>query len=308
LIGDARIAALTLTGSTRAGRAVAEAAGAALKKVVLELGGSDPYVVLADADLEHAAATCVRARLVNGGQSCIAAKRFIVSDPLHDAFAARVTELMSAARLGDPLSEQTEIGPQARVDLRDDLHRQVCQSVARGARLRCGGSIPSEAGAWYPATVLTEVAPGMPAYHDELFGPVAAVIRARDTTDAIRIANDTAYGLGAAVFTTDLARGREIAQRELQAGYCAVNTQVRSDPRVPFGGIKASGYGARAIPLRHSGIRQHQDSRNRPSAVSQTQAEAWRGAPHRLVGRPVRIYSHEPDAAASSPLASRTVV
>jgi succinate-semialdehyde dehydrogenase/glutarate-semialdehyde dehydrogenase len=237
------IAAVTLTGSTPAGRAVAEKAGACLKKVVLELGGSDPYVILEDADLDEAAETCAAARLINGGQSCIAAKRFVVVEEALDPFVERLTERLKARRVGDPLQEDTDVGPQARPDLRDDLHRQVQASIERGARARLGCEIPDGPGAYYPPSVLTNVAPGMPAYDEELFGPVAAVLRARDEADAIRIANDTNFGLGAAVFTKDRERGERIAREELEAGACFVNAFVKSDPRLPFGGIKESGHG-----------------------------------------------------------------
>jgi succinate-semialdehyde dehydrogenase/glutarate-semialdehyde dehydrogenase len=237
------IAAVTLTGSTRAGKAVAKQAGERLKKTVLELGGSDPYLVLEDADLDLAVRTCVAARLVNSGQSCIAAKRFIVVDAVRDEFTARFVAQMQAVRMGDPLDERNQIGPQARTDLRDQLHDQVERSRAAGARLLLGGSVPAGPGAFYPPTVLADVTRGMPAYGEELFGPVAAILSARDERDAVRLANDSVFGLGAAVFTRDLARGERIARDELQAGSCFVNTNVRSDARLPFGGIKASGYG-----------------------------------------------------------------
>jgi len=243
LIEAPEVAAVTITGSTPAGRAVAARAGACLKKVVLELGGSDPYVILEDADLDLAAETCAAARLMNGGQSCIAAKRFVVVDGVREAFVDRLVERMKTRKMGDPLDETSDIGPQARRDLRDDLHRQVLDSLEQGARLRLGGTLPDGPGAFYPPSVLVDVAPGMPAYDEELFGPVAAVIAARDDTDAIRIANDTRFGLGAAVFTRDVTRGEEIARDELQAGSCFVNAFVRSDPRLPFGGIRDSGYG-----------------------------------------------------------------
>ena len=243
IIEASEVAAVTLTGSTPAGRAVAARAGACLKKVVLELGGSDPYVILEDADLDLTAEACATARLMNGGQSCIAAKRFVVVEEVREAFLDRLVERMKARKMGDPLDETSDIGPLARRDLRDDLHRQVLDSVERGARLRLGGTLPEGPGAFYPPSVLVDVAPGMPAYDEELFGPVAAVIAARDDADAIRIANDTRFGLGAAVFTRDLARGEKIARDELQAGSCFVNAGVRSDPRLPFGGIRDSGYG-----------------------------------------------------------------
>lgn len=243
VIEDKRVAAVTLTGSGPAGRSVAAKAGACLKKSVLELGGNDPYIVLADADVEAAAKSCVASRLVNTGQSCIAAKRFIVVDDVHDAFVEQCLGLMSAARQADPLLEDTEIGPMARGDLRDELHQQVLDSISAGADCLLGGKVPNRPGAWYPATVLVNVTPGMPAYDDELFGPVAAVIRARDTEDAIRIANNSPYGLGGAVFTSNLQEGERIAAQEIESGAVAINDFVKSDPRMPFGGIKQSGYG-----------------------------------------------------------------
>lgn len=243
VIENPLVAAVTLTGSEPAGRAVAAMAGQALKKTVLELGGSDPYVVLADADLDDAVATCVSSRLINGGQSCIAAKRFIVVQGLVEEFERRFVALMASKTMGDPLAPSVDIGPQARVDLRDELHAQVERSVSMGARLLLGGIVPSGPGAFYPPTVLAGVRKGMPAYDEELFGPVAAIIPARDDDDAIDIANDSVFGLGAAVFTRDLAKGEAIATRRLQAGLCFVNSFVKSDPRLPFGGIKASGYG-----------------------------------------------------------------
>jgi succinate-semialdehyde dehydrogenase / glutarate-semialdehyde dehydrogenase len=236
------VRAVTLTGSTPAGKAVASQAGAVLKKTVLELGGSDPYVVLEDADIEAAVTTSVNSRLINGGQSCIAAKRFIVVRPVLDAFTTRFVALMKARVVGDPLADGTEVGPQARHDLRDALHKQVRTSVERGASLLLGGEIPPGEGAFYLPTVLTNVKPGMPAYDEELFGPVAAIIEARDEGDAVRIANDSVFGLGAAVFTRDIARGERVA-RQLEAGSTFVNNLVASDPRLPFGGIKESGYG-----------------------------------------------------------------
>lgn len=243
VIEHPRVAAVTLTGSTPAGKAVASKAGEVLKKSVLELGGSDPYVVLEDADLDDAVATCVASRLINSGQSCIAAKRFIVVKSLLAEFEKKYVELMKTRKMGDPMKEDTDVGPQARTDLRDELHEQVLKSVQKGARLLLGGEIPKGRGAFYPPTVLAGVKKGMPAYDEELFGPVAAIIEAKDENDAIRIANDSVFGLGAAVFTKDLKRGEEIATRKLQAGACFVNTFVKSDPRLPFGGIKESGYG-----------------------------------------------------------------
>jgi len=243
VIGHPKVRAATLTGSTRAGRAVASQAGEQLKRTVLELGGSDPYVVLEDADVEAAAETCVASRLINSGQSCIAAKRFIVVEPVREEFEQRVVDLMTSRTMGDPLEPGTDIGPQARHDLRDGLHDQVRRSVEKGARCLLGGEVPDGPGAFYPATVLTDVEPGMPAYEEELFGPVASILAAEDEEDAIRIANDSAFGLGAAVFTGDVGRGERIAATRLEAGCCFVNAFVKSDPRLPFGGIKQSGYG-----------------------------------------------------------------
>ncbi|HOC31729.1 MAG TPA: NAD-dependent succinate-semialdehyde dehydrogenase [Armatimonadota bacterium] len=236
------VKAVTLTGSTPAGRSVASMAGAVLKKTVLELGGSDPYIVLEDADLDLAVPMCVTMRLINSGQSCIAAKRFVVVEPFLQEFTDRFVALMSEKKVGDPFASDTDVGPQARVDLRDDLHRQVTESVAKGAKLLLGGAVPDGPGAYYPATVLADVRPGMPAYEEELFGPVASIIAATDEDDAVRIANDTWFGLGSAVFTRDLARGERVARR-LEAGAAFVNGGVVSDPRLPFGGIKESGYG-----------------------------------------------------------------
>ena len=243
VIRDARIRGVTLTGSVRAGKAVAKQAGAKVKKTVLELGGSDPYLILEDADIEAAAAACVQSRLINSGQSCIAAKRFVVVSAVRNRFVEAVVERMRSAKLGDPLADTTEVGPQARSDLRADLHEQVQGSIARGARCLIGGNVPDGPGWFYPPTVLTNVRRGMPAYREELFGPVATVLEARDRKHAIRVANDTSFGLGAAVFTADVAEGERIAREELNAGSCFVNTFVRSDPRLPFGGIGDSGYG-----------------------------------------------------------------
>ncbi|MEL7833967.1 NAD-dependent succinate-semialdehyde dehydrogenase [Fodinibius sp. Rm-B-1B1-1] len=253
LIKHPDIAAVTLTGSTRAGKAVASTAGSVLKKTVLELGGSDPYLILEDADVQKSAETCVTSRLINSGQSCIAAKRFIVVEEVYDEFLEIVVDLMTEKRIGDPFESQTDIGPMAREDLRDGLHDQVQQSVKAGAECIIGGYIPDQEGYFYPPTVLTEVAKGMPAYEEELFGPVASIIKAENEQEAIAIANDNKYGLGAAVFSEDLERAQFIAEHELQAGCCFINDFVKSDPRLPFGGVKQSGYGRE---LSHLGIRE----------------------------------------------------
>lgn len=243
LIEDPLIHAVTLTGSVPAGRAVGTVAGGALKKAVLELGGSDPYLILKDANLAEAAKTCGYSRLINSGQSCISAKRFIVEESVRPEFEKLLVEYMSAQKMGDPLNEDVTIGPLARLDLRDSLHEQVEDSLGKGAKLLLGGKIPEGPGAYYPPTVLTNVKPGMPAYEEETFGPVAAVISAKDDKDAVRIANDSVFGLGASVFTSNRPRGEEIARKELEAGLCFVNTYVRSDARLPFGGVKQSGVG-----------------------------------------------------------------
>ncbi len=253
LIENGYVRAVTLTGSVEAGRAVAAKAGAMLKKTVLELGGSDPYLILADADVEAAARICAQSRLINAGQSCIAAKRFLVVESVRAPFEAAFVAAMAAVKPGDPMQEETVMGPLARQDLRADLHKQVEASLARGARLLLGGRIPDGSGAFYPPTVLTDVSAGMPAYEEELFGPVAAIIPVRDEAEAIRVANSGRFGLGAAVFTRDQARGERIAAEELEAGNCFVNGLVRSDPRLPFGGVKDSGYGRE---LSHFGIRE----------------------------------------------------
>lgn len=237
------IQAVTVTGSVQAGKAIAAKSGEMLKKTVLELGGSDPYIVLEDAHLEEAAETCVASRLINAGQSCVSAKRFIVVESVFERFAQMFVEKMSGQRMGPPLEEGTTLGPLARHDLRDQLHEQVAASVKVGAKVLLGGAIPAGPGAFYPATVLSNVTPGMPAYHEELFGPVASLISVKDEQEAIHVANDTNFGLGAAVFTRDIKRGERIAAEELQAGCCFVNDFVKSDPRLPFGGIRHSGYG-----------------------------------------------------------------
>ena len=243
LIEDAHIAAVTLTGSVAAGRSVATVAGSQLKKCVLELGGSDAYVVLEDADVAAAAKVCAAARMVNAGQSCIAGKRFIVVRPLREAFEQALVVAMRAYSIGDPRDPATKLGPLQSVDARDQVHEQVQRSVEKGAKLLLGGAVPDQPGAWYPATVLGNVKPGQPAHDDEVFGPVAAVIEAADEEDAIAIANASEFGLGSGVLTRDLARGERIAADMLDAGMSFVNDNVRSDPRMPFGGVKHSGFG-----------------------------------------------------------------
>jgi succinate-semialdehyde dehydrogenase/glutarate-semialdehyde dehydrogenase len=243
IIEDNRVKAVTLTGSTPAGKAVASQAGSLLKKTVLELGGSDPYVLLEDADLDLAVSACVAGRLLNSGQSCIAAKRFIVPESLRAEFEHRCRAEMEPKVMGDPMDEATDVGPLARLQFRQEIHRQVRESLDAGARLLLGGEIPDGPGAFYPPTLLTDVREGMPAYAEELFGPVAAILPVSDEEEALRVANDTPFGLGAAVFTRDQERGEEIARHRLEAGSCFVNAFVKSDPRLPFGGIKESGYG-----------------------------------------------------------------
>lgn len=243
LIDDQRIAAVTLTGSTGAGRKVAAAAGRNLKKAVLELGGSDPYIILADADMDKAIEIAVRGRLVNSGQSCIAAKRFVVNKGVKKEFEKRFTAEMKIATYGDPMEGQYRLGPMARHDLRDELHGQVMKSIELGAKLLCGGFIPDMPGAYYPPTVLTNVKKGMPAYDEEMFGPVAAIIEVKDDKEAMHIANDTIYGLGGGIISADIKKATQMAVSELQAGNCFVNDFVHSDPHLPFGGIKQSGYG-----------------------------------------------------------------
>ncbi|MFN8336688.1 MAG: NAD-dependent succinate-semialdehyde dehydrogenase [Cyclobacteriaceae bacterium] len=237
------IQAVTLTGSNAAGSKVAQKAGELIKKTVLELGGSDAYVVLEDADLDLTVKACVDGRLLNSGQSCIAAKRFIVVKPLLEKFTEKYIDLMRAKIMGDPLNVKTDVGPQARVDLRNELHKQVTDSIRAGAECRLGGKITDEKTAFYPPTVLTNVKKGMPAFDEELFGPVAAIIEASDEAHAISLANDSVFGLGGAVFTRDVKRGEHIAANLMQSGSCFVNAFVKSDPRLPFGGIKQSGYG-----------------------------------------------------------------
>jgi acyl-CoA reductase-like NAD-dependent aldehyde dehydrogenase len=250
LIGDPRIAAVTLTGSDRAGMAVASAAGAALKKCVLELGGSDAFVVLADADLEVAAKAAVTGRFQNNGQSCIAAKRFIVVPHVYDAFLERFTALAKRQRIGNPMDDGIDIGPCARADLRDTLAAQVQGTLDRGARLELGGKHVETPGYFYEPTIVSDVAPGMRMFDEETFGPAAAVVRARDVDDAIALANASSFGLGFSIWTRDPAVAEALAPR-IEAGAVFVNGIVASDPRLPFGGVKRSGYGRE---LSHFGV------------------------------------------------------
>lgn len=243
VIAHPQVVAVTLTGSARAGRAVASLAGKHLKRTVLELGGSDPYIVLADADLGLAARCIVDSRFNNAGQSCVAAKRIIAVETVYQALVERIVEEMKRYSLGDPELSTTTMGPIARADLREALHEQVLKSQAKGAEILAGGTIPVGAGFYYPPTLLVNVKPGMPAFDEELFGPVIAVVTAKDEASAIALANQSSFGLGSAIFTRNFAHGEQIAMHEIEAGSCFVNEFVSSDPRLPFGGIKQSGYG-----------------------------------------------------------------
>ena len=242
VIEDPRVRAVTLTGSDLTGEKVAAASGRVLKKTVMELGGSDPFIVLADADLDAAATTAAWARFQNAGQSCIAAKRFIVEAAVAEAFERKFVEAVKALKVGDPTDRETQVGPMARGDLRDDLERQVRSSVEQGARVLLGGRPLPGTGYFYEPTVLTDVTPEMTAFREETFGPVAAVTRARDAEEAIALANDSDFGLGAELWTRDLERARTLARR-IESGSVFINGMVASDPRLPFGGVKRSGYG-----------------------------------------------------------------
>ncbi len=242
VLRDKRVKAVTLTGSERAGRSIAANAGDQLKKCVMELGGSDAFVVLDNADLEKTVAAAVKSRFDNSGQTCIAAKRFIVVDAIADAFVEKFVAAAGKRVYGDPQDEKTTLAPMARADLRDELHKQVQDSIAKGATLLLGGEPVAGSHAGYPATILDNVTPGMPAYDEELFGPAAAILRVRDDAEALRVANDTTFGLGGSVWTTDAARGEAIAQ-QLECGAAFVNAIVKSDVRLPFGGSKRSGFG-----------------------------------------------------------------
>ncbi len=252
VIADKRIAAVTLTGSCAAGRKVASVAGQHLKKCVLELGGSDSFIVLDDANVEFTVTQAVTGRFQNMGQSCIAAKRFIIVETIADKFISRFKNLVNQLKAGDPKADSTNIAPMARIDLRDELHHQVTRSLALGAKLVTGGSILGTQGAYYTPTILDQVQPGMPAFDEELFGPVAAIIRVKNEKEAIKLANQTQFGLGASVWTQDTIRGESLA-RQISVGCTFVNGIVKSDPRLPFGGVKESGYGRE---LSYHGIRE----------------------------------------------------
>ncbi|ADV51219.1 Succinate-semialdehyde dehydrogenase (NAD(P)(+)) [Cellulophaga algicola DSM 14237] len=242
VIADKNIVAVTLTGSDPAGRSVASIAGQNLKKTVLELGGSDAYIILEDADLEKAVELATFGRLQNNGQTCIAAKRFIVLEAIYEEFLVAFKKKMKDAKMGAPTAEDTYYGPMARKDLRNELHEQVQKTIAQGGRLVLGGEIPQGKGAYYPATILADLKPGMEGFDEELFGPVASVIKAKNDEEAIILANNSQFGLGSGVFTSNLERGEQIAL-QLEAGSSFVNKLVVSDPRLPFGGVKNSGYG-----------------------------------------------------------------
>ena len=243
VIENKRVRGVTLTGSPSAGRIIGEKAGKALKKTVLELGSNDAYIVLEDADLELAVKTCVQGRLYNNGETCVAAKRFIVVDAVYDKFRDAFVEQMKNIKLGDPTSEDSDLGPMARKDLREELHEQVEESVKKGAKILCGGKLPEGDGFYYPATVLENLEPGQPAYDDELFGPVASLIKAKDTDDAMRIANDSRFGLGGGIFSKDEAKAKELAQKQFDTGMVFINSFGLAKPNMPFGGVKDSGYG-----------------------------------------------------------------
>lgn len=242
VIKNPLISAITLTGSTPAGRSVAKTAGKLLKKTVLELGGNDPYIVLADADIDNAIKSCIDGRILNTGQSCISAKRIIVVRKIHKHFVKKLVDELSVKIMGDPMDD-VDIGPMVSIGSREEVHEQVISTIKSGGRLVMGGEIPSFQGAYYPITIIDEVKPGMTAFDDEIFGPVFSVIIANDEEHAVNLANDTSFGLGAAIFTKDIFKGETIAKTKLNAGLCYVNDFVKSDPRLPFGGVKDSGYG-----------------------------------------------------------------
>ncbi|MAY63134.1 MAG: succinate-semialdehyde dehydrogenase [Rhizobiales bacterium] len=243
IIEDERVRGVTLTGSDKAGRAVAAKAAELVKKTVLELGSNDAYLVLDDADLELAVETCVQGRLYNNGQTCVNAKRFIVTEKNYDAFVTAYAEKFGAIRMGDPSDDTTQLGPMVTKKQRDELHKQVEDSIGKGARLVVGGEIPANTGWFYPATVLADVEPGQPAYDDEMFGPAASIIRAKDDEDAMRIANDSRYGLGGGIFSKDIEKARKLAATWFDTGMVFINSFDVAYPTMPFGGVKTSGYG-----------------------------------------------------------------
>lgn len=243
LIEHPKVRGVTLTGSDQAGSHVGSVAAKVLKKTVLELGSNDAYLVLEDADIETAVKFSVIGRLYNNGETCVSAKRFIVADKVYDAFVDAFVEQMKKITLGDPTDEATQLGPLSSQGQFDTVKEQVEQSVAKGAKLLCGGKAPDRTGAYYPATVLAEVTPGMPAYDDEIFGPVASVIRAKDDEDAMRLANDSRYGLGGGIFSTDEDRALKLARNYFDTGMVRINSFGAADPNMPFGGVKNSGYG-----------------------------------------------------------------
>tara|TARA_Y100000768_G_scaffold389007_1_gene390122 strand:- start:4172 stop:5533 length:1362 start_codon:yes stop_codon:yes gene_type:complete len=243
ILSHEKIKAVTLTGSTEAGRSVAALAGKYLKKSVLELGGSDPYIILKDADLDEAAKLCAKSRLLNGGQSCISAKRFIVESEVHDQFVEKLIEQFKSKKVGDPSEEGTDIGPLAREDLREELNNQVEKTLSAGAKCVFQGEVPEETGAFYPLTILTHIQKSMPAYSEELFGPVASVIKVSSLEEAVKVANDSSFGLGAAIFSKNKNSAFDIAAKQIDSGAVFVNDFVKSDPRLPFGGVKDSGFG-----------------------------------------------------------------
>ena len=252
VINHPKIKAVTLTGSEPVGKKVAESCGKVLKKTVLELGGSDPFIVLEDAAIDAAVKTAITARLINNGQSCIAAKRFIVVEKVYDEFEKKFVELMNKVKIGDPMNPETELGPIAREDLLFELEDQVQRSVQSGAKILCGGKRIAREGFYFEATILANVLPGTPAYEEEIFGPVATLIKAVDEEDAIRIANDSQFGLGASLWTSNIEKAKRLAAR-IESGSVFINGMVKSDPRLPFGGIKNSGYGRE---ISHYGIKE----------------------------------------------------
>lgn len=243
LIGHDKVRGVTLTGSDSAGVIIGQQAAKVIKKAVLELGSNDAFIVLEDADLELAVQTCTLARLINNGETCVAAKRFIVVDSLYDDFRKRIVEEFASKKAGDPMDESSDLGPLARADLREKLHQQVIDSVNKGATIAVGGKIPEGKGSFYPATILENVEKGQPAYDDELFGPVASLIRAKDQDDALRIANDSRYGLGGAIFSKDEDKAIRLANEEFDTGMVYINGYGLANPALPFGGVKNSGYG-----------------------------------------------------------------